>query len=108
MNRNYQFNVDIERFAFLTGRSISAFKRDFKKVFNDTPGRWLVRRRLQEAYFLINIKGKKPSEIYLELGFETLAHFSVAFKTQFSITATALQNKKATTPETIDSNTLPA
>jgi AraC-like DNA-binding protein len=108
MNRNYQFNVDIERFAFLTGRSISAFKRDFKKVFNDTPGRWLVRRRLQEAYFLINIKGKKPSEIYLELGFETLAHFSSAFKTQFAITATALQNKKGTTPETINRNTLPA
>ncbi len=33
MNRNYQFNVSLERFAYLTGRSLSAFKRDFKQVF---------------------------------------------------------------------------
>jgi hypothetical protein len=37
MNRNYTFNVSIDRFAYLTGRSLSAFKRDFKQVFNDTP-----------------------------------------------------------------------
>jgi AraC family transcriptional regulator, exoenzyme S synthesis regulatory protein ExsA len=51
MNRNYKFNVAIERFAYLTGRSLSAFKRDFKTIFNDTPNHWLVQKRLQEAYF---------------------------------------------------------
>ena len=34
MNRNFKFNVTIERFAYLTGRSLSAFKRDFKAIFN--------------------------------------------------------------------------
>lgn len=28
MNRNYRFNVNLARFAFLTGRSLSSFKRD--------------------------------------------------------------------------------
>ncbi|WP_394337230.1 helix-turn-helix transcriptional regulator [Chitinophaga ginsengisoli] len=37
MVRNYQFNVSIEQFAFLTGRSISAFKRDFRQIFKGTP-----------------------------------------------------------------------
>ncbi len=60
MNRNFKFNVSIERFAFLTGRSLSAFKRDFKETFNDTPNHWLVKKRLQEAHFLIEKKGKKP------------------------------------------------
>ncbi len=83
MYKNFQFNVSIERFAFLTGRSLSAFKRDFKAIFNETPNRWLVQKRLQEAYFLIEKKNKKPSEIYLDLGFETLSHFSFAFKKQF-------------------------
>jgi len=83
MNCNFKFNVSIERFAYLTGRSISSFKRDFKTTFNETPNHWLMQKRLQEAHFLIDKKKKKSSEIYLELGFEDLSHFSFAFKKQF-------------------------
>lgn len=91
MNRNFRFNVSLERFALLTGRSLSAFKRDFKSVFKDSPSRWLVRKRLQEAYFLVQNQGRKPSDIYLELGFESLSHFSVAFKKEFGIVSTSLK-----------------
>lgn len=94
MNKNFMFNVNIERFAYLTGRSLSAFKRDFQSIFNETPNRWLVKKRLQEAYFLIEKKNKKPSDIYLELGFETLSHFSYTFKKQFGITLTELVEQK--------------
>jgi AraC-like DNA-binding protein len=83
MSRNYKFNVSLERFAYLTGRSLSAFKRDFEKTFHDTPSHWLVKKRLEEASFLIAKKGKKPIDIYLELGFEDLSHFSFAFKKLF-------------------------
>lgn len=93
MNRNYTFNVSIERFAYLTGRSLSAFKRDFKAIFKETPNHWLVQRRLQEAYFLIEKKNGKPSEIYLDLGFESLSHFSYAFKKRFGVTATELKGR---------------
>jgi AraC-like DNA-binding protein len=90
MQKNYKFNVTIERFAFLTGRSLSAFKRDFKTIFHETPNRWLVKRRLQEARFLIEEKGQKPTDIYQDLGFEDLSHFSFAFKKEFGATATEL------------------
>jgi AraC-like DNA-binding protein len=93
MNKNFKFNVSIQRFAYLTGRSLSAFKRDFKTIFNDTPNRWLIQKRLQEAYFLIDKKNKKPTDIYLELGFEDLSHFSYAFKKQFGLTLTELTNR---------------
>ena len=96
MERNYKFNVSIERFAYLTGRSLSAFKRDFKTIFNETPNRWLIQKRLKEAYFLIQDKHEKPSEIYQYLGFEALSHFSFAFKKRFGRTPTELtgQNNK--------------
>ncbi len=94
MNRNFTFNVSLDRFAFLTGRSLSAFKRDFKTIFNEPPNRWLVKRRLEEAYFLIDKKNKKPSDIYLDLGFEGLSHFSFAFKKQFGLTPTELTGQK--------------
>ncbi|RAI97892.1 AraC-like DNA-binding protein [Chitinophaga skermanii] len=90
MQKNYKFNVSIERFAYLSGRSLSAFKRDFKEIFQQTPSRWLTGRRLDEAKFLIEKDLKRPSDIYVELGFEDLSHFSFAFKKQFGYAPTAL------------------
>lgn len=83
MNRNFRFNVSLERFAYLTGRSLSSFKRDFMKIFGTTPGEWLKKKRLDEAYFQISRQHLKPSEVYLEVGFEDLSHFSFAFKKEF-------------------------
>lgn len=85
MNQNYKFNISLERFAFMTGRSLSSFKRDFKTVFGTAPGKWLIKKRLQEAYFLLEKEHKKPSEIYIDLGFEDLSHFSFVFKKEFGI-----------------------
>lgn len=90
MSRNFRFNISLERFAFLTGRSLSAFKRDFRMAFNETPGRWLTRKRLEEAYFLIHTQSQKPRDFYLDLGFEDLSHFSFAFKKQFGQSPTDL------------------
>ena len=83
MEKNFHFNVRMKRFAYLTGRSLATFKRDFEKVFKTTPGQWLQQRRLQEAYYLIKEKGRSASDIYLDLGFEDLSHFSYAFKNKF-------------------------
>lgn len=90
MNHNYKFNVGIERFAYLTGRSLSSFKRDFMRIFAETPNRWLVKKRLKEAHFLINKKKERPTDIYLDLGFEDLSHFSFAFKKLFGYAPTRL------------------
>lgn len=83
MNRNFRFNVSLERFAFMTGRSLSSFKRDFIRVFGTTPGHWLKKKRLDEAYFRISRQRQKPVDVYLEVGFEDLSHFSFAFKKEF-------------------------
>ena len=96
MERNYKFNVSVARFAYLTGRSLSAFKRDFKAIFNETPNRWLIKKRLQEAHCLLQ-RNEKASEIYQELGFEALSHFSFAFKKLFQLTPTELAEQKRNT-----------
>ena len=85
MNRHFQSNVSLDHFAYLTGRSLSTFHRDFRKVFNTTPGRWLLRKRLNEAYYQIREKGLKASDVYLQVGFEDLSHFSSSFKKAFGI-----------------------
>lgn len=83
MLNNFYFNVPVEKFAQLTGRSLSGFKRDFLKTFGIPPRKWLQDKRLNEARHLIESKNKKPSSIYLDLGFESLSHFSHAFKKKF-------------------------
>jgi AraC-like DNA-binding protein len=56
----------------------------------EAPNRWLVQKRLEDVYFLLHQKHKKPTEIYLELGFESLSHFCYVFKKRFGTTATGL------------------
>lgn len=83
MLNNFHFNVTTEKFAQLTGRSLAGFKRDFQKTFGTPPRQWLQDKRLNAAKYLIETKHQKPSAIYLELGFESLSHFSHSFKKKF-------------------------
>lgn len=90
MNHNYMFNVSVESFAKLTGRSLSGFKRDFTKIFGTSPKQWLREKRLDEAYYRIKHKQQKPADIYLDLGFENLSHFYYSFKQKFGLTTSEL------------------
>lgn len=83
MERNFMYNMPLERMGYLTGRSLSTFNRDFKKLFRTTPQRWLVDKRLDLAHYKLAQKNKKPIEVYLEVGFEDLSHFSFAFKKKY-------------------------
>ena len=86
MNTNFQFNIPLSEFARLTGRSLSTFQRDFKKLFDTSPEKWLKDKRLTEAKYLISEKNQKPSEVYYNVGFENLSHFTTAFKQKFGHT----------------------
>lgn len=90
MERNFMFNMPMEKLGYLTGRSLSTFNRDFKKLFNSTPQKWLTDKRLQLAHYQLSQKKKKPTEVYLEAGFEDLSHFSFAFKKKYGISPTQL------------------
>lgn len=94
METNFKFNVPIENFAKLTGRSLAGFKRDFQKTFDMPPRQWLQHKRLSEAHYQIEKNNKKPSSIYLEVGFESLSHFSYAFKKQFGYAPTEMPRIK--------------
>jgi AraC-like DNA-binding protein len=93
MEKNFMFNLPMEKFGYLTGRSITTFKRDFKKTFHTTPQRWLTQKRLQLAHYQLVEKKKKPIDVCYEVGFENLSHFSYVFKKQFGYAPTELLRK---------------
>lgn len=97
MEKNFMFNMPLGKFSYLTGRSLTTFKRDFHKLYNITPQRWLTQKRLELAYYQLTEKNRKPVEVYLETGFENLSHFSYAFKKQFGLTPTELADRRTNT-----------
>jgi AraC-like DNA-binding protein len=90
MQKNYCFNISMERFAYLTGRSLATFKRDFKKAFKSSPQKWLLEKRLKHAHYLIREKKQKPSSVCMEVGFGNQSHFSAAFKKMFGYSPSSL------------------
>lgn len=90
MEKNYMFNMPLEKFGYLMGRSLSTFNRDFRKAFNRAPQKWLTQKRLELAHYQLAEKHKKPVEVYLESGFEDLSHFSFAFKKEFGYAPSTL------------------
>jgi AraC-like DNA-binding protein len=92
IENNFCYNLKLEVFAELSNRSLSAFKRDFEKLFHSTPGRWLLEKRLHHALHLMSNRNKTVSEAAFESGFENPSHFSRAFKIRFGKGPTAMKN----------------
>lgn len=86
LNENYMYDLSLEEIASFTGRSLSAFKRDFQKISEMPPQKWLMQKRLEAAHDMLKQNNKKVSEVYTEVGFKNLSHFSQAFKKYFGIT----------------------
>ncbi len=80
MERNYMFNIPISKFAELSGRSVWTFQRHFLKIFGLQARTWLQQRRLQAAHEILLNTHRRPSEIYIEIGFEDFGHFSKSYK----------------------------
>jgi AraC family transcriptional regulator, exoenzyme S synthesis regulatory protein ExsA len=93
MEENFCFNLKIEEFAKLSARSLSAFKRDFIKTYNTSPGKWLMEKRLNFSLHLLTNMGKTVAETAFESGFESPSHFSRAFRQRFGAPPIAMKQQ---------------
>jgi len=76
-------NLKLEEIAFLCHMSLSTFKRHFLKEYKVSPGKWLQDKRLQKSKEILEQGDLKPSDIYLDFGYNNLSNFSTAFKNKF-------------------------
>ena len=95
MEDNFCFNLKLEEYAKLSSRSLSAFKRDFLKVYNTSPGKWLMEKRLSHALHLLTNMGKTVGETAFESGFENASHFSRAFRQRFGNSPASMKHSVA-------------
>ncbi len=92
MEDNFCFNLKLEDFARLSSRSLSTFKRDFIKIYDCPPGKWLLEKRLLHALHLLTNLRKTVAAAAFETGFEDVSHFSRSFRQRFGSSPSAVKN----------------
>jgi AraC-like DNA-binding protein len=80
---NMMSSASLSQLAFLSGRSLSSFKRDFLAIYNMPPSTWLRLRKLEKARELLRNTTMTVTDVCYTLGFENLAHFSRLFKSHY-------------------------
>ena len=95
MESNFAYNLGLDEYARMCGRSLSTFKRDFKALYNISPGKWLSQKRLEYSKYLLETTDMNINEVVFSSGFENASHFVTAFKKEFG--TTPLKYKKITT-----------
>lgn len=89
MEENFRFNLSLEEYARLCHRSLSSFKREFQAAFQESPGKWLLGKRLDHAASLLRNSQQNVTAIAFESGFEDVSHFSRVFKKRFEVSPVA-------------------
>lgn len=85
MHANFSKPLSIEDYAYLTGRSLSTFRRDFKMQFGLSPKQWLIDKRLEKAHTLLSKNNTTISDVVLETGYENISHFIKAFHKKYGM-----------------------
>lgn len=76
-------DLSTDDLAQLTNLSLSSFKREFKRVYNDSPANYIRNKRLEKAAELLIISPERITDIAYDTGFNDLAHFSKCFQEKF-------------------------
>lgn len=80
MDREYPSRLDIPRLARIAHVSPAHFIRTFRATFGETPHRYLQRRRVERAMFLLRTGEASVTDICFEVGFTSLGTFSRTFR----------------------------
>ncbi|MCW3117383.1 MAG: transcriptional regulator, AraC family, partial [Chitinophagaceae bacterium] len=93
MQNNYAFKLSMAEYAKLTCKSVPTFKREFKKIFNDSPAKWVMKKRLTLATGLLENTSLSIRDITFECGFENQTHFSRIFKEKIGVSPSRFRTK---------------
>jgi len=88
MEANLFSQLTIEELAQQNNLSLSSFKREFAKLYNDTPANYIKAKRLEKAAELLLASSQRITDIAFECGFNDLASFTKSFHDKYNITPT--------------------
>lgn len=80
MEANYTKPLTMEDYAYLTGRSVSSFRRDFKANFATSPIQWLRGKRMDRALELFEDPQASVGAVSREVGYQNVSYFIRGFR----------------------------
>jgi len=86
-------DISIEELARLTNRSLTSFKKEFRRHFEMPPHKWYIRQRLMHSRLLLISTSKSISEIGVECTFPNTSHFIKLFKKEYRMTPAAYRSR---------------
>lgn len=86
-------DITIDELAARCGRSLTSFKKDFRRHFHESPHKWIIRRRLTHARMLLITTTRTIADIGVECGFSNTSHFIKLFRSEYGHTPAAYRNK---------------
>src|SRR5499425_1039263 len=79
IDRTYAQPLDIAALARIAHASQAHFIRTFRATFGETPHRYLQRRRVERAMFLLRETDLSVTDVSFDVGFSSLGTFSRTF-----------------------------
>ena len=85
----------IDELARMTHRSLTSFKKEFRRIYNMPPHKWFIRQRLIHARLLLISTSKSISEIGVSCSFPNTSHFIKLFKKAYGLTPASYRNAES-------------
>jgi AraC-like DNA-binding protein len=94
MDRTYAEPLDIRALARVADTSEAHFSRTFRATFGETPHRYLQRRRVERAMYLLRATDRDVTDVCFDVGFSSLGTFSRTFRDIVGETPSAFRGRK--------------
>ncbi len=98
MDREYARPLDVPALARIAHCSEAHFIRTFRATFGETPHRYLQRRRVERAMFLLRATQRSVTEICFDVGFASPGTFGRTFRAVTGETPTAYRERGVVAP----------
>ena len=108
--QNYIFSdISVDELASKCNRSLTSFKKEFRKHFYEPPHKWFIRQRLMHSRLLLISTNKSISEIGNECTFPNTSHFIKLFKKEYGMTPSHYRHRhmEGSSAETVNSTIEP-
>lgn len=86
-------DISIDELARLTNRSLTSFKKEFRRHFQMPPHKWFIRQRLMHSRLLLISTSKSIAEIGIECTFPNTSHFIKLFKKEYQMTPASYRSR---------------
>jgi AraC-like DNA-binding protein len=93
MDRTFAEPLCVPRLARIAEVSEAHFIRTFRATFGETPHRYLQRRRVERAMFLLRSTRRRVTDVCFDVGFNSLGTFSRTFQAVVGESPTAFRER---------------